>query len=113
MTWNYTLAAPGKKAGSQWHQWLVFPKGKRYFISCDRMTVVNDSPAMFFRIDMPGHIKHKGGDTFSEVYLSYRGRIPASELLNNFAPDERFLYTREKDKVPQRMIRAYHLREPQ
>jgi hypothetical protein len=35
---------------------------------------------MFFRIDMPGRIKHALGDTFSEVYLSYFGRtIPAGE----------------------------------
>ena len=26
---------------------------------------------MFLRLDMPGHIKHKDADTFSEIYLSY------------------------------------------
>ena len=36
----------------------------------------NDSDALFLRLDMPGHIKHKGGDTFSEVYLSYHGTHP-------------------------------------
>jgi hypothetical protein len=113
MTWNYTLAAPGKQAGSEWRQWLVFPRGKRYFISSDRMTVVNDSPAMFFRLDMPGHIKHHGGDTFSEIYLSYYGRIPASEFAVDFAPDEKFNYRRDRDGVPERFIRAYHTRDPQ
>jgi uncharacterized protein YfcZ (UPF0381/DUF406 family) len=39
---------------------------------------VNASDAMFLRVDMPGHIKHKSGDTFSEVYLSYNDQ-PASQ----------------------------------
>src|SRR5207302_626164 len=60
--YNYTLAAPGKKTGSKWTQWLVFPAGKRYFVSSDRIDAVNDSDAMFLRIDMPGHIKHNRGD---------------------------------------------------
>lgn len=109
---QYRTAAPGKKTGSRWDQVLVFPAGKRYFVSSDRITTVNDSDAMFLRIDMPGHIKHNRGDTFSEVYLSYRGRIPASEFFENFAPDEKFNYTRGRDKTPQRFIRAYHLRDP-
>jgi hypothetical protein len=46
------------------------------------------------------------------VYLSYRGRIPASEFAGNFAPDEKFNYRRERDGVPKRMIRAYHTRDP-
>jgi alpha-L-fucosidase len=61
---------------------------------------------------MPGHIKHQKGDTFSEVYLSYLGRIPAREFLENFAPDSRFFYRREEGKIPARFIRAYHLRDP-
>jgi hypothetical protein len=109
---TYTLAAPGKKPGSRWNQTIVFPAGKRYFVSSDQITAVNSSDAMFLRIDMPGHIKHKAGDSFSEVYLSYQGRIPAAEFLRNFAPDERFLYLREDHKIPHRMIRAYHLRDP-
>ncbi len=112
-TFVYKTAAPGKKAGSTWTQWLVFPEGKRYFVSMDRIDAVNDSEAMFLRLDMPGHIKHKQGDTFSEVYLSYIGKIPAKEFLTNFAPDEKFNYRRDKDKTPARMIRAVHLRDPQ
>ena len=61
---------------------------------------------------MPGHIKHKEGDTFSEVYLSYHGKIPAKELLRDFPPDEKFLYVRGAEKLPRRFIRAYHLRDP-
>lgn len=110
---QYRTAAPGHKVGSVWNQVLVFPQGKRYFISADKITSVNNSDAMFLRLDMPGHIKHKRGDTFSEVYLSYRGKIPSSEFFENFAPDEKFNYTRGRDKVPQRFIRAYHLRDPQ
>jgi len=113
MKWNYTIAAPGKKAGSEWHQWLVFPRGQRYFISSDRITSKNASPAMFLRIDMPGHLKHKRGDNFSEIYLSYRGRISNSEFFVDFPPDAKFNYRRDRDGVPQRFIRAYRARDPQ
>jgi hypothetical protein len=109
--YTYHLSAPGKKTGSQWEQTLIFPAGKRYFLSCDKITTVNSSDALFLRIDMPGHIKHKEGDTFREVYLSYRGRIPAKEFLRDFPPDEKLLYTRGV-KPPRRFIRAYHLRDP-
>jgi hypothetical protein len=108
----YTLAAPGKKAGSRWEQTIVFPAGKRYFLSADKVTSVNAGDALFLRIDMPGHIKHRGGDTFSEVYLSYHGTIPAREFLKDFAPDDRFLYVRDDRKLPRRFIRAYHTRDP-
>ncbi|OWK34467.1 hypothetical protein [Fimbriiglobus ruber] len=110
--YTYTLAAPGKRAGSKWEQTIVFPAGKRYFLSADKVTTANTSDALFLRTDLPGHIKHNGGDAFSEVYLSYLGKIPASEFAKNFAPDEKFLYTREAGKVPQRMIRAYQTRDP-
>ena len=109
---QYRIAAPGKKTGSVWEQTLVFPAGKRYFLSSDKITSVNASPAMFLRVDMPGHIKHTGGDTFSEVYLSYHGRIPASEFRENFPPDAKFRYTRGSGAAPKRLIRAYHLRDP-
>lgn len=113
---SYTLAAPGKKTGSKWEQTIVFPAGKRYFISADKITAKNDSDAMFLRIDMPGHIKHKNGDTFSEVYLSYLnangGKIEPKEFAKDFAPDEKFLYTRDDKKIPKRIIRAYHIRDP-
>ena len=112
-TFQYRTAAPGKKTGSKWTQILVFPVGQRYFISMQRIDAVNSSDAMFLRIDMPGHIKHKNGDSFEEVYLSYKGRIPAKEFLTNFAPDERFNYRRDRDAVPERMIRAYHIRNPE
>ena len=110
--YTYHLAAPGKKAGSRWEQTIVFPAGKRYFVSCDRITSVNSSEAMFLRVDMPGHIRHQAGDTFSEVYLSYHGRIPAQEFRSDFRPDERFLYVRSEKGIPRRMIRAYHIRDP-
>ena len=91
---------------------IVFPAGKRYFLSCDKVTTVNASDSLFLRLDMPGHIKHKEGDSFSEVYLSYHGRIAAKEFLADFAPDEKFLYVRETGKEPKRMIRAYRIRNP-
>lgn len=112
-SFKYQIAAPGKKTGSEWSQALVFPAGRRYFISSDKITSVNASDAMFLRLDMPGHIKHKRGDTFSEVYLSYAGRIPSSEFVKDFAPDEKFNYRRDANPVPKRFIRAYHLRDPE
>lgn len=112
MDYRYRIAAPGRKTGSLWEQTIVFPEGERYFISSDRVTTVNESPALFLRIDMPGHIKHKEADTFSEIFLSYFGRIPAKEFLDDFAPDEKFLYRRGEGKTPRRFIRAYRLRDP-
>ena len=110
---RYRTAAPGKRAGSLWTQWIVFPQGKRYFISMDRIDSVNDSDAMFLRIDIPGNIRHNEGDSFESIYLSYHGEIPSSEFLENFAPDEKFEYRRGRDDVPQRFIRAYRLRDPE
>ncbi|MBI2480265.1 MAG: hypothetical protein HYV60_17020, partial [Planctomycetia bacterium] len=52
MSFKYNIAAPGKQTGSEWSQLLVFPEGKRYFISSDRISTVNASEAMFLRIDM-------------------------------------------------------------
>ena len=112
-TYQYHTAAPGKQTGSRWTQVLVFPTGKRYFVSMQWIDSVNDSDAAFLRVDMPGHIQHRNGDTFSEIYLSYLGRIPSSEFATNFAPDEKFNYTRGRDPLPTRMIRAYHIRDPQ
>lgn len=112
-SFRYRTAAPGRKTGSRWTQRIVFPEGKRYFISMDRIDAVNSSEQMFLRIDMPGHIRHTGGDTFSEVYLSYHGRIPSKEFLKDFAPDERFHFNRQRDGVPKRVIRAYRIRDPQ
>jgi hypothetical protein len=109
---TYRTAAPGKKTGSVWTQLLVFPVGKRYFISMDKISAVNSSEAMFLRIDMPGHVRHDKGDTFSEIYLSYRGRIPAAKFLADFPPDAQFDYRRDRDPVPERFIRGYRLRDP-
>jgi hypothetical protein len=112
-TFRYRTAAPGKAVGSLWTQWLVFPEDTRYFVSMQQIDAVNDSETMFLRIDMPGHIAHKRGDTFEEIYLSYFGRISSGEFLTNFAPDARFNYTRGKTPLPERMIRAYHIRDPE
>jgi len=108
----YRTAAPGKKAGSTWTQVLVFPAGKRYFIAMDKIDAINSSEAMFLRLDMPGHVRHTKGDTFSEIYLSYRGHIPAAKFLADFPPDARFDYRRDRDPVPDRFIRGPRLRDP-
>jgi hypothetical protein len=61
---------------------------------------------------MPGHIRHKSGDTFSQVYLSYLDKlIPAEAFRDDFAPDAKYLYQRKDGKVPQRMIRAYQVKQ--
>ena len=120
-SFRYQTAAPGKQKGSLWTQTIVFPAGKRYFVSSDRIDAQNSSPAMFLRIDMPGHIKHDRGNTFSEIYLSYQTSqnrqnttIPAARFFSNFAPDEQFNYRRDRATTPpRRFIRAYRLRDPQ
>ncbi len=73
------------------------------------MTTVTESPELFFRVDMPGHIKHKEGQGFEHVYLSYMEppTIPSTEFAHDFPPDARFLYRRGIDPAPQRFIRAY------
>ncbi|MGH7173377.1 MAG: hypothetical protein ACRELG_24095 [Gemmataceae bacterium] len=110
---RYTFNKPGKryKAGSTWEQTLVFQPGVRWFFSCERITSVNDVDDLFYRIDMPGHIRHQNGDNFTRIYLSYLDKtIPASAFKDNFGPDERFLYQRKADKIPKRMIRAYQVK---
>src|SRR3954451_12388916 len=117
-TYKYEYAAPGRKAGSQWTQLVVFPKGERFFLLMDRIDSVNDSDEMFLRNDTPGCIRHEKGDTFSEVYLSYLGgpkgvRIPSSEFFAPFPPDLKFGYRRDTHRTPEHFIRAYHLRDKQ
>lgn len=45
-TYRYEYAAPGYNAGSKWTQLLVFPKGKRYFFSMDRIDSVDEMHAV-------------------------------------------------------------------
>jgi hypothetical protein len=51
------------------------------------VNTVND---LFYRIDMPGHIRHQKGDTFAQVYLSYHGLIPAAAFAEDFGPDAKY-----------------------
>jgi len=111
MNFRYYQAAPDMKPGSEWSQTIVFPEGKRYFFSTDTLKTANSGKDIALRIDMPGHIKHHHGDTFSEVYLSYYGRIPSREFFTDFAPDQKFIYDRADGKSPQRFIRAYRPRD--
>lgn len=117
-TCRFEYAAPGRQAGSQWTQLIVFPKGKRYFVLMDRIDSVNNSSEMFLRNDTPGCVRHEKGDTFSEIYLSYLSgpegvRIPSSEFFTPFPPDLKFGYRRDTHQLPSHFIRAYHLRNPQ
>lgn len=110
---RFTFTQPGKgfKAGSQWEQTLVFQPGMRYFLSSERITSANAVDNLFYRIDMPGHIRHSGGDSFEQVYLSYIDHpLPAAAFLRDFGPDEKHLYQRRDGKVPERMIRAYQVK---
>jgi hypothetical protein len=112
-TFQYRTAAPGKKTGSKWTQLTVFPTNTRYFLSMQQIDMVNSSDAAFLRVDMPGHLKHNKDDTFSKVYLSYLGFLEPKEFFENFAPDEKFNYRRDDKKIPERMIRAYEIRNPE
>jgi hypothetical protein len=108
---TYTKPGRGYKAGSTWEQTLVFQPGVRYILSAERITCANDVDSLSYRIDMPGHIKHHGGDTFSQVYLSYLDKpIPAREFRSDFAPDAKYFYRRRDGHVPERMIRAYQVK---
>jgi hypothetical protein len=111
LRFTFTQPAQGLKAGSQWEQTLIFQNGFRFFLSGERITSVNDVDDLFYRIDMPGHIKHKNGDSFEQVYLSYFGTIPAKEFVTDFSPDEKYLYQRKEGKIPERMIRAYQVKQ--
>jgi len=110
MQFRFTQPAKGFKAGSLWQQTLVFVPKARYIVCSESITSVNDVDNLFYRIDMPGHIKHKNLDTFEQVYLSYIGVVPAKAFAKDFAPDEKFLYQRKEGKLPERMIRAYQLK---
>jgi hypothetical protein len=110
---RYTFNKPGTgyKAGSTWEQTLVFQPGVRYVLSGERITSANDVDDLFYRIDMPGHVRHKGGDNFTQIYLSYLDKpIPAVEFKDDFAPDAKYLYQRKDDQAPERMIRAYQVK---
>lgn len=110
---KYKFHKPGQgfKAGSTWEQTLVFQPATRYFLSSESITSVNDVDDLFYRIDMPGHVRHRKGDTFAQVYLSYLDKpIPADAFAEDFAPDAKYLYQRGKDKTPERMIRAYQVK---
>lgn len=111
MKFTFTKGHNGYKPGSTWQQTLVFLPKERYIVCSESITSVNDVANLLYRIDMPGHIKHKNGDTFEQIYLSYHGTIAAKEFAKDFAPDERFLYQRKDDKLPARMIRAYQLKK--
>lgn len=111
LSFTFTQPAKGLKAGSVWTQTLVFKPGQRWILADEQIKSVNTLDNVFYRIDMPGHIKHKDGDAFASIYLSYHnGLIPASELTKDFGPDEKFLYQRQPGKIPERMIRAYQVK---
>jgi hypothetical protein len=110
LKFKFHQVAKGFQPGSTWEQTLLFLPDTRYFLSSEKITSVNDVDNVFYRIDMPGHIQHKQGDTFTQVYLSYQGKHSSEEFLKDFAPDEKFLYHRDDKKIPERMIRGYQVK---
>ena len=108
--WNVGYGK-SKKVGSMWEQTLIFPAGSRYFLAADRVTTVAESPALFMRMDMPGHIKHRDGMGFDHVYLSYDDppTIPSTEFAADFPPEAHHLYRRGVDPRPERLIRGYQV----
>jgi hypothetical protein len=110
--WSWTESSPGFTPGSRWDQWLVFRPGVRHFFASDSVTSRNSLGGLTLRIDMPGHVKHRRGDTFSRVWLSYLGEIPAAEFSEDFPPEARFHYKRGVQPLPERLIRGYRLRAP-
>jgi hypothetical protein len=107
---RYQEATYGREPGSLWEQTLTFRDGLRWFLASDQITSANDVDRLILRIDMPGHLKHSGADSFDRIYLSYQGEIPSSEFTEDFPPDARNLYQRQAGSVPERMIRAYQVR---
>jgi hypothetical protein len=110
LKYKFKEAAEGLKAGSTWEQTLVFQPGLRYILSSEQITSVNDVDDLFYRIDMPGHLRHDKGDNFVQLYLSYQGKVPAETFAKDFGPDEKHLYQRRDGKIPERMIRAYQVK---
>ena len=110
LKFKFTDPGKGFKAGSTWEQTLLFQPDTRYFLSSEKITSVNDVESVSYRVDMPGHIRHTKGDTFTQVYLSYHGLIPAADFDKDFAPDDKFLYQRNDKKIPERIIRGYQVK---
>jgi hypothetical protein len=111
LSYQYTKAESGYEAGSTWEQTILFQPSTRYVLTSERIKSRNSVDDLFYRLDMPGHIRHKGQDNFEQVYLSYRdSMIPTSAFKDDFAPDEKFFYQRDDSKIPKRMIRAYQVK---
>jgi hypothetical protein len=110
--WNYTQSNPGFNTGSRWDQWLVFAPGLRYFFCSDTVRSENSLGSLILRIDMPGHLKHEGGDTFSKIWLSYAGYLEKDAFSSDFPPEARNHYKRGVQPLPERVIRAYQLKAP-
>jgi hypothetical protein len=111
LRYRFTKPAKGLKAGSTWEQVMIFQPNVRYMLSSERITSVNTVKDLLYRIDMPGHIKHKDADSFEQIYLSYLEKpLPAKSFLTDFAPDDKYLYQRNDKKILDRMIRAYQVK---
>jgi len=106
---TFTKAGEGYRAGSCFEQTVLFTPDAPYVFSWETVRSVNDLPNMFYRFDMPGHVRHNRGDTFKQVYLSYFGLIKNEEFLEDFPPDARFFYVRRDSAIPDRFIRACEL----
>jgi len=109
---TFTRPGEGYRAGSRYEQTIVFLPGRRYLLACEVITSANDADNVFYRMDIPGHIKHNRCDSFTQVYLSYHGTIDRAEFLQARPPDGKFLYKRDDAHIPERFIRGYQLAAP-
>ena len=68
-SFQYRTAAPGKKTGSKWTQTIVFPAGKRYFVSSPTgSTRSTTARPCSCGSTCRGTSSTRKGDTFSEIY---------------------------------------------
>jgi hypothetical protein len=110
LRFTFTEAGKGYQPGSEWVQTLLFLPSVRHCLTSEEITSKNTVDNLFYRIDMPGHIKHQKGSEISKVYLSYHGEIEPSAFASDFGPDQKFLYQRKDKVLPKRLIRAYQMK---
>ena len=111
MQFRFTKAAKGYKAGSLWEQTLVFQPGVRYvsWRRADHQRQRRGQPLLPHRHARP-HQAQEGRHVRAGLPELSRQPIPAPAFTEDFAPDDKFLYQRNEDKVPERMIRAYQVK---
>ena len=90
---------------------MVFQPGLRYFLSGERITSVNDVDDLFYRIDMPGHIRHNGRRHIQPglPQLS-RQADPRVRVRRGLRAGREISVSAQRRQGPARMIRAYQVK---